>query len=81
MVRIEPEQDAEKSGDVWKLQLAEDQKKAALKWEVSEPASEYLVYTQKQDGKDEPELIDMTDERKIELDVSDYADGRYNLYV
>ena len=81
VVRIEPEQDAEKSGDVWKLQLAEDQKKAAFKWEVSEPASEYLVYTQKQDGKDEPELIDMTDERKIELDVSDYADGRYKLYV
>ena len=81
VVKIEPKQDTEKSGDVWKIQLEKDQKKAAFQWEVSEPASQYLVYTQKQDGQDEPELIDMTAERKIELDISDYEDGRYKLYA
>ena len=81
VVKIEPKQDAEKSDGVWKIQLAKDQKKVAFKWDVNETASEYLVYTQKQDGKDEPELIDMTADRNIELDVSDYASGRYKLYV
>ena len=81
VVKIEPKQDAEKTDGVWKIQLAKDQKKVAFKWDVSETASEYLVYTQKQDGQDEPELIDMTADKNIELDVSDYASGRYKLYV
>ena len=81
VVRIEPKQDAQKSDDVWKIQLAKDQKKVGFKWDVSEPASEYLVYTQKQDGKDEPKLIGTTADRNIELNVSEYASGRYKLYV
>ena len=81
VVKIQPEQDAEQSDDVWKIQLAKDQKTVAFKWDVSEPASSYLVYTQKQDGEEEPELIDMIDDTNIELDVSDYASGRYKIYV
>ncbi|MCI6005032.1 MAG: InlB B-repeat-containing protein [Blautia sp.] len=81
VVRIEPKQDAKKTDDLWTIQLAKDQKKVEFKWDVSKTASEYLVYTQKQDGKAEPELIDMTKEKKIELDAADYASGRYKLYV
>ena len=81
VVRIEPKQDAKKTDDLWTIQLAKDQKKVEFKWDVSKTASEYLVYTQQQDGQSEPELIDMTQEKKIELDAADYVSGRYKLYV
>ena len=42
-------------------------------------ADDQYVWTE--DGKAEPELIDMTQEKKIELDAADYVSGRYKLYV
>ena len=85
VVKIEPEQPAEKSGDVWQIQLEEGQSKVKFNWKASEPASEYLVYTLRQDVEDEEEaeleLIDWTPATDVELDAADYAEGIYSLYV
>ena len=84
-VRIEPQPKVDQSGDVWMIPLEEGQREVEFKWEASEPAAAYLVYAQKQveepEREPEPELIDMTEETDVRLDVSDYADGRYTLYV
>ena len=85
VVKIEPEQPAEKSGDVWQIQLEEGQSKVKFNWKASEPATEYLVYTLRQDLEDEEEaeleLVDCTPATDVELDVADYMPGRYSLYV
>ena len=84
-VKIEPEQAAEKSGGVWQIQLEEGQSKVKFNWKSSEPATEYLVYTLRQDLEDEEEaeleLVDCTPAKDVELDVADYMPGRYSLYV
>ena len=81
LIEIEPALELEPSGDVWMIPLAEGQRNVEFKWDAPKSASKYLVYTQKQDGKNKLELIGQTTDTEIELDVSDYADGRYTLFV
>ena len=81
LIEIEPALELEPSGDVWMIPLAEGQRTVEFKWDAPKSASKYLVYTQKQDGKNKLEQIGQTTDTEIELDVSDYADGRYTLFV
>ena len=81
LIEIEPALELEPSGDVWMIPLAEGQRTVEFKWDAPKSASKYLVYTQKQDGKNKLELIGQTTDAEIELDVSDYADGCYTLFV
>ena len=50
-----------------------------FRWEASEPASEYLVYTADESGTQE--LISRTTECSIKLSVEDYENGCNTLYV
>lgn len=72
-------QAAEQSGEVWQIQLEEGQNKVEFKWDVRKSASKYLVYTYYEDVK--PVLVDQITDRNIKLNVSDYANGHYTLYV
>ncbi|MGN0972326.1 MAG: PT domain-containing protein [Aristaeellaceae bacterium] len=89
-VKIEPEQASEKADGVWQIQLEQDQRKVKFNWKTSETATEYLVYTLRQDvevepedeeNEVEPELIARTTDKSIELNAAKYAEGRYSLYV
>ncbi|MGM9603445.1 MAG: InlB B-repeat-containing protein [Faecousia sp.] len=79
VVSIRPTQDAEQYGDFWVIPLEQDQQLVQFRWETSEPASEYFVYTLDEFGN--PELIAQTTENSIWLPVEDYEDGCITLYV
>ena len=79
LVSVKPKQEAEKSGGVWRIPLEEDQELVEFRWEASEPASEYLVYTMEESGTQE--LIARTTECSIKLSVEDYENGCNTLYV
>lgn len=79
VVSIQPKQDAQKSGDVWKLPLEKDQELVEFKWETSQPASEYYVYTLDENGV--PELYIQTTDNSVCLPVEDYTSSGNTLYV
>ena len=79
LVSVKPKQEAEKSNGVWRIPLEEDQELVEFRWEASEPASEYLVYTADESGTQE--LISRTTECSIKLPVEDYENGCNTLYV
>ena len=79
VVRIQPKQDAQQYDDLWVIPLEQDQQTVEFKWEVSEAASEYLVYTLDEFGN--PELIAQTTDSSVSLPAADYEDGCITLYV
>ncbi|MDD6678403.1 MAG: InlB B-repeat-containing protein [Firmicutes bacterium] len=79
VVSIQPKQEAQQYDDLWVIPLEQDQQTVEFRWEVSEPASEYLVYTLDEFGN--PELIAQTTDSSVCLPVEDYEDGCITLYV
>ena len=78
-VTIKPIQEAEDYGGLWVIPLEEEQQLVGLQWQVSQPASEYFLYTLDEFG--EPELYARTTENSIWLPAEDFEDGCNTLYV